>query len=179
MILPGALRPEEADLVTPELIARALTVLRRSFRFVIVDLGVALSDTVLAVVDQVQHILLLVTPEVSAIKAAADALDILVTLGVSPDRISIVLNHRNTTKAVPRSGIERMLGRAVDVEIPFDAARPDEAAVHGNILSLTDPKSELSKAADILADLLERVHPAPLIEAEAAPVDLGRGGETW
>ena len=175
MILPGALRPEEADLVTPELIARALTVLRRSFRFVIVDLGVALSDSVLAVVDHVQHILLLVTPEVSAIKAAADALQILVTLGVSPDRITIVLNHRNTARAVPRAGIERMLGRAVDVEIPFDAGRPDEAAVHGNILSLIDPKSEISKSSETLADLLETTHPAPAPE----PVETGRGGETW
>jgi Flp pilus assembly CpaE family ATPase len=180
MILPGALRPEEADLVTPELIARALTVLRRSFRFVIVDLGVALSDSVLAVVDHVQHILLLVTPEVSAIKAAADALEIMVTLGVSPERISIVLNHRSVTKAVPRAGIERMLRRPVDVEIPFDASRPDDAAVHGNILSLTDSKSELSKSAEVLADLLETAHPAPLSEGVgAAPVDLGRGGETW
>jgi Flp pilus assembly CpaE family ATPase len=131
---------------------------------------------VLAVVDQVQHILLLVTPEVSAIKAAADALEILVTLGVSPDRISVVLNHRNLSKAVPRAGIERMLGRPVDVEIPFDASRPDEAAVHGNILSLVDSKSEISKGAEELADLLERTHPEPM---PAPPPDGGRGGETW
>ena len=180
MILPGALRPEEADLVTPELIARALTVLRRSFRFVVVDLGVALSDTVLAVVDHVQHVLLLITPEVSAIKAAADALEILITLGVSPERIIIVLNHRNTTRAVPRTGIERMLGRPVDIEIPFDASRPDEAAVHGHILSLTDPKSEISKTSETLADLLEKAHPAAAPDVDGSPrVDLGRGGETW
>jgi pilus assembly protein CpaE len=179
MILPAALRPEEADLVTPELIARALSVLRRSFRFVVVDLGVALTDQVLAVVDHVQHVLLLVTPEVSAIKAATDALEILVALGIAPGRITIVLNHRSTTNAVPRAGIERMLRRPIDVEIPFDAGRQDEAAVHGNILSLTDPRSELAKASEALASILEAAYPPLLPAAEVANVDPEQGGATW
>jgi len=156
MILPGALKPEEADLITPELLERAITFLRRSFRYVIVDLGVALSETVLAVVDHVQHVVLVVTPEISAVKASADALEILLTLGIPTDQVSVLLNHRGLKPAVLRPSLERMLGKPVDVEMLFDGGRPDEAALHGNILSLTDPKSEVTKGVEALANRLEK-----------------------
>src|SRR6266699_1418770 len=47
MILPGALRPEESDEVNAELIVRAITVLRKTFRYVVVDLGIAIDDATL------------------------------------------------------------------------------------------------------------------------------------
>jgi len=163
MILPGALKPEEADLVTPELLARTISVLRRSFRYVVVDLGVALSESVLAIVDHVQHIVLVVTPEISAVKASADALEILVTLGVPPDEVSVLLNHRSAKSAVLRASLERMLGRPVDVEMFYDGGRPDEAALHGNLLSLTDPRSEITKGVEALARRLEATQPLAAI----------------
>ena len=164
MILPGALKPEEAELVTPELLARTIGVLRKSFRYVIVDLGVALSESVLAVVDHVQHVVLVVTPEISAVKASADALEILVTLGVAPDQVSVLLNHRSAKAAVQRTSVEMRLGKPVDVEMLFDGGRPDEAALHGNILSLTDPRSEVTKGAETLAQLLEAAQPPAPVE---------------
>jgi MinD-like ATPase involved in chromosome partitioning or flagellar assembly len=179
MSLPGALTPEEADLVTPELLARTISVLRRSFRYVIVDLGVALSESVLAIVDHVQHVVLVVTPEISAVKASADALEILVTLGVPPDEMSVLLNHRSAKPAVLRASLERMLGRPVDVEMLFDGSRPDDAALHGNILSLTDPKSEVTKGVEALARRLESTQPLAAIadgpHSDRAPQQAGAG----
>ncbi|HEY8952101.1 MAG TPA: cyclic nucleotide-binding domain-containing protein [Candidatus Dormibacteraeota bacterium] len=171
MILPGALKPEEADLVTPELLARTISVLRRSFRYVIVDLGVALSESVLAIVDHVQHVVLVVTPEISAVKASADALEILVALGVPPDEVSVLLNHRSAKPAVLRASLERMLGKPVDVEMLFDGGRPDEAALHGNILSLTDPRSEVTKGVEALARRLESTQPLAAVVG-GSPSDL-------
>jgi Flp pilus assembly CpaE family ATPase len=159
MILPGALKPEEADLVTPDLLARALAVLRRSFRYVVVDLGVALSDSVLAVIDHVEHVVLVVTPDISAVKASADALEILITLGLSPDRVTVLLNRRSPKPAVLRETVERTLKKEVDLEILFDGGRPDQAALKGNILSLTDPRSEVTKGAEALASRLESTRP--------------------
>ena len=168
MILPGALKPEEADLVTPELLARTISVLRRSFRYVVVDLGVALSESVLAIVDHVQHLVLVVTPEISAVKASADALEILLTLGVPPEEVSVLLNHRSAKPAVQRASLERMLGRPVDIEMLFDGGRPDEAALHGNLLSLTDPRSEITKGVEALARRLESTQPLAAVAGGSA-----------
>jgi pilus assembly protein CpaE len=155
MILPGALSPEEADLVSPELITRAIAVLRRSFRYVVVDLGVTITDSTVALFDLTQHIVLVTVPELSAVKSASDAVDILGRLGTPSDAVTVVLNNRGPKAAVTRSAVERMLERPVDVEVLFDGPRPDEAAVAGQILALTNPRSEITKGVDTLAGMLE------------------------
>jgi Flp pilus assembly CpaE family ATPase len=158
MILAGSLRPEEAEEVTPELVTRTIGVLRKTFRYIVIDLGVTISDTTLALLDLTQHIVLVAAPELSAVKSAADAIDILLRLGTPQDRLSVVLNNRSVKPAVTRSAVERMLSRRVDIEVAFDYSRPDQAAVNGEILSLTNPRSEITKGAEALADHLDAFH---------------------
>lgn len=173
MILPGALRPEEADEVTPELVTRAIGVLRKSFRYIVVDLGVTITDSTLALFDLTQHIAVVTTPEMSAVKSTADALDILIQLGTPQDRLTVVLNNRSIKAAVTRSAVERNLKRPVDVEVAFDSTRPEQAAVEGVILSLTNPKSEVAKGAEALAALLDAKHGG----GGASPAPAYVGGE--
>src|SRR2546426_3973237 len=158
MILPGALRPEEADEITPELITRAISVLRKSFSYIVVDLGVTITDSTLALFDLTQHVVVVAAPELSAVKSAADAVDILNQLGTPHNRLTVVLNHRSEKPAVSRPAVERKLKRRVDIEVGFDEMRPEQAAVDGEILSITNPRSEIAKGAEALADLLEVHH---------------------
>ena len=179
MILPGALRPEEADEVTPELITRAIAVLRKSFRYIVVDLGVTITDATLALFDLTQHVVLVTAPELSAAKSAADAIEILGELGTPHDRLTVVLNHRSIKPAVTRPAVERLLKRPVDIEVAFDGSRPEQAAVDGVILSLTNPKSEVAKGSEALAEWLDSKHggrreerprdPAPAVQEELVP----------
>ena len=179
MILPGALRPEEADEVTPELITRAIAVLRKSFRYIVVDLGVTITDATLALFDLTQHVVLVTAPELSAAKSAADAIEILGQLGTPHDRLTVVLNHRSIKPAVTRAAVERLLKRPVDIEVAFDGSRPEQAAVDGVILSLTNPKSEVAKGSEALAEWLDSKHggrreerprdPAPAAQEELVP----------
>jgi Flp pilus assembly CpaE family ATPase len=174
MVLPGALQPEEADLVTGELVSRAIEALRRTFRYVVVDLGVAMTDVTLAALDQSQHVLLVVTPEIAAVKSAADASAILGMLGILSERVSLVLNHRTPVAALSRNAVERGVGRAVTHEIPFDGARPAEAAVHGSILAVDSPRSELTRAVEAIATGIEARHAA---QAEPPPTPPAVGSQ--
>jgi len=174
MILPGALRPEEADEITPELITRAISVLRKSFTYIVVDLGVTITDSTLALFDLTQHVVVVAAPELSAVKSAADAIDILGQLGTPTDRLSVVLNSRSFKPAVTKSAVERSLKREIDVQIQYDGSKPEQAAVDGVILSLTNPHSEMAKGCEVLAALLDSKHgkhrsPNPV----AAPVEGG------
>jgi len=108
--------------------------------------------------DLTQHVLLVAAPEISAVKSAADALEILKQLGTPDDRLTVVLNNRSVKPAVTRQAVERALKRAVNVEVGFDGGRPEQAAVDGVILSLTDPRSEVTKACEALATLLDSMH---------------------
>src|SRR5713101_7758880 len=149
---------EESDDVTPDLIARAVTVLRKTFRYVVVDMGIAIDDSTLAVLDLTQHVIVITAPELSAVKSAADAIDILRKLGTPDDRLTVVLNNRSAKPAVMKTAVERTLKRSIDVEVAFDGAKPDEAALTGTILSLTDHRSEITRGARTLADILEGKH---------------------
>ncbi|TMF69489.1 MAG: cyclic nucleotide-binding domain-containing protein [Chloroflexi bacterium] len=171
MILPGALRPEEADEVTPELITRAISVLRKSFTYIVVDLGVTITDATLALFDLTQHVVVVAAPELSSVKSAADAMDILGQLGTPHDRLSLVLNNRSFKPAVTRSAVERTLKREVDIEIEFDGARPEQAAVDGAILSITNPRSEIAKGCEALAALLDSKHGRQGLKLSAASAE--------
>jgi MinD-like ATPase involved in chromosome partitioning or flagellar assembly len=110
------------------------------------------------VLDLTQHVVLVAAPELSAVKSAADAIEILQKLGTPDDRLTVVLNNRTPKPAVSKPAVERMLKRSVDVVVSFDGAKPDQAALTGEILSLTDPKSEITRGAQALADILEDKH---------------------
>src|SRR5256884_8886861 len=167
MILPGALRPEEADDVTPELITRSIAVLRKTFRYIVVDLGVTITDSTLALFDLTQHIVLVAAPELSAVKSAADAIEILTQLGTPHDRLTVVLNNRSVKPAVTRPAVERMLKREVNVEVGFDGTRPEQAAVDGVILSAADARSEMTRGCLRLATLLDATHGRVALQEEA------------
>ena len=132
--------------------------LRKSFRYIVVDLGVTITDSTLALFDLTQHILVVTTPEMSAVKSAADAIDILIQLGTPPDRLAVVLNNRSLKPPVTKAAVERSLKRPVDLEVGFDGTRPEQAALEGVILALTNSRSELAKGAEALALLLESKH---------------------
>src|SRR5256886_382972 len=68
MLLPGVLRAEQADLITVDLVNRAMGILVNAFRYIIFDLGVAFTDIVISVLDHSQRVLVLVTPELSSLK---------------------------------------------------------------------------------------------------------------
>jgi MinD-like ATPase involved in chromosome partitioning or flagellar assembly len=150
---------------------RAITVLRKTFRYVVVDLGIAIDDATLAVFDLTQHIVLVAAPELSAVKSAADALGILRELGTPDDRLTVVLNNRTPKPAVLKPAVERMLKRNVDVEIGFDGPKPDQAALTGTILSMSDPRSEITRGALAVADIIHEKHGkgtvAPKVQVEA------------
>src|SRR5438132_506673 len=167
MILPGALRPEEADEVTPELITRAISVLRKSFTYIVVDLGVTITDATLALFDLTQHVFLVAAPELSSVKSAADAIEILTQLGTPHDRLTVVLNNRSVKPPVTRPAVVRMLKREVNVEVAFDGTKPEQAAVDGVILSAADARSEMTRGCLRLATLLDATHGRVALQAKA------------
>lgn len=168
MLLPGALRVEQSELITPELVERAMAALMRTFPYLVVDLGVAMSEAALSVLERAQRIILLVTPELTSLKDTKELIELFRTVLNIPDgSVTLVLNRPRATSMVDRSDVERSLGRAVDVELEHDGYRCDKAAVTGELLVAAFPTSTLAKKVKALALALETEHKA---KATAAPV---------
>src|SRR5216684_614341 len=152
MLLPGVLRAEQADLITVDLVNRAMGILVNAFRYIVFDLGVAFTDIVISVLDHSQRVLVLVTPELSSLKDVGELLQIFTNvLNIVPGRVILALNNKVPKSVVSREDVVRTLKQELAVEIDFDGTKPDEAAVKGEILVLTDPKSAISRGVEDLA----------------------------
>jgi pilus assembly protein CpaE len=139
------------------------------------DLGVAFTDIVISVLDHSQRVLVLVTPELSSLKDVGELLNIFTNvLNIVPGRIILALNNKVPKSVVSREDVVRTLKQELAVEIDFDGTKPDEAAVRGEILVLTDPKSAIARGAETLAQLIAGSTTADKKEAKKG-FKLGRG----
>src|SRR5438552_1118068 len=155
MLLPGVLRAEQADLITVDLVNRAMGILVNAFRYIVFDLGVAFTDIVISVLDHSQRVLVLVTPELSSLKDVGELLNIFTNvLNIVPGRVILALNNKVPKSVVSKEDVVRTLKQELAVEIDFDGTKPDEAAVKGEILVLTDPKSAIARGVEVLAQMI-------------------------
>ncbi|HET9410478.1 MAG TPA: hypothetical protein VFO75_01220, partial [Candidatus Dormibacteraeota bacterium] len=174
MVLPGALRVEQSELITPALVQRALDALMHTFTYLVVDLGVAMSEAALTVLERASQIILIVTPELTAMKDTKDLFEVFRTVLNIPDgNIKLVLNRPRPSTMVERSDVERTLGRAVDFDLDHDGDRCDRAAVTGELLVVAAPASPLAKKITALATALDAGAGAPS-EKQAGKVRVAR-----
>jgi len=154
LVLSGALRVMEAELVDPEQVTRAIRALKSTFRYIIVDLGIALNELALSVIDLADHLVLILTPELPSLKSGRDVLQIFRDqMHMPEDRVTLVLNHRQANAVVAMEAVERTLGRPPAVEIGHDGNKPERAVMAGTVLALTDPKSEIARGTRRLAEM--------------------------
>src|SRR5437867_1674842 len=118
----------------------------------LVDLALALTVIVRSVIDHSQRVLVLVTPELSSLKDVRALLNIFTNvLNIVTGRVILALNNKAPKSVVSKEDVVRTLKQELAIEIGFDGTKPDEAAVKGEILVLTDPKSEISRGVEQLA----------------------------
>ena len=87
--------------------------LMHTFPYLVVDLGVAMSEAAFTVLERAQRIILLVTPELTAMKDTKDLIELFRTVLNIPDgSVTLVLNRPRPGAMVERSDVERSLGRA-------------------------------------------------------------------
>jgi diguanylate cyclase (GGDEF)-like protein/PAS domain S-box-containing protein len=161
MVLPATLRPEEAELVTPELVARTLAVLSPSFRYVVFDLGVNLDDRVLAALELSDEVILMATPELASMHDTRQVLDLVSrVLQVPAGRIHTVLNHRSPDSALTRKVVEDVLGRPLAAEFRYQGLAPEMAGLEGRLQLKSGRGSEFSRGVRQLLDGLPGVRAA-------------------
>jgi pilus assembly protein CpaE len=118
-VLAAPRRPQEAEMLTELQVNRVFEFLRQQNHYIIIDLPHDFSTTTLAALDQVDRILLLVSPELAAIRCASIALDVFQQLGFAKEQIKLVLNWTFKGKGLPRAEIEKTLGQNIEVVIPY------------------------------------------------------------
>ena len=151
-VLPGTLRPEEVDTLTGERVGRVLDVVVAWQKVVVVDLGTSLTEAALAVIERAECLVMVVPPEIAAMRDARRALAIFRDIMNVPDnRMELVLNQRSPHPPLDKAAIESILTRKMSVVVGFDDSRPEDSTLAGGLVLQHDPSSMVSRGATDIA----------------------------
>ncbi len=112
--------PEMAELVTAAGVRKTLELLRRTNDVVIVDCSSAMTDTTLAILDEADVILTMLTLEITSIKNMRLFLEVTNQLGYEDSSIKLLLNRADSTLGIRVADVEHSIGRKVDHTIVSD-----------------------------------------------------------
>lgn len=162
------------DGLNMETLARALAQYRRMFDYVIVDTHSSLDESMLQILDLADRILLVITPEVTALYQTARFFAVAEALGYK-DKIMLVLNRAGSGLSL--SSVEEHLGQKIGASVVSGGSAVTSAANRGVPLLVDDPNRKAKSTRDLvqLVELLG-APPEAALEAEPAPV-VGRSAK--
>lgn len=149
-VLVAPSTPQYAETVTVYLIEQVLTLLKKGFDYIIIDLPTVLEDYSMVALDTAEYILLITEPDVLAIHNTKIALEILRQLYPS-ERIKAVLNRSNSQVQITPEKIEEVLGCTLIARIPSDGRLVVASVNNGIPFVLSHPHAEISRSIVQLA----------------------------
>src|SRR5688500_16029004 len=123
--------PEVSDLVTTDILRRALERLRSQYELVVVDCPALLNDHSLAVLDVADTIVCVLSLDISALKSARAFVEVADRLGYGEDKLRFVLNRADSSHGIRVEDVERSLGRKVESLVVSDGRAALHALNHG------------------------------------------------
>ncbi|HWH28525.1 MAG TPA: AAA family ATPase [Mycobacteriales bacterium] len=137
--------PGVAEQVTAATVADLLQTLKGMYDVVVVDTPPAFTDHVLAAFDASDHLALVTTLDIPALKNLKLTLETLDLLGYAKDRWHVVLNRADSKVGLDVTDVQKTLGTPITVQLPSSRAVP--AAVNrGVALAAESPGHAVSCA---------------------------------
>lgn len=160
-LLAAPLEPGLSETISAEAVGVILRLLKRSFKWVIVDTPPSFTDHVLAALDESDESVLITSMDVPSIKNLKLSLQTLELLGFGRDRIRLILNRADSKVGLRVQEVEKTLGTTVDISIPSSREVP-LSINRGAPLVTEDPKSPVVSAIMKLVEVVgASVAPAP------------------
>ncbi|MDP3738232.1 MAG: AAA family ATPase [Hyphomonadaceae bacterium] len=156
--------PLPLDALSQETIERILSLARRRYRYVVVDMPAALARWTETTLHKADHIFLVTEVNVPAIRAARRLLETIRDERVTRAPITVIANRYSSKVEFNRLPIQqaaRALDREINVVMPNDYRLVMESLDQGVPVSTLRPQSKLSQAiAEILDTVIGAQRPA-------------------
>ena len=141
--------PLNTDILDPARIATAIIAARQFVDVIILDMHPSYSTLNQAIFDEADRILVPVTPDVPAIRAAVQMRDVSVGLGCR-ERLAMIVNRANSGVSV--EDMERTVGMPALALIRSAGLLFVRAANEGRTVTEMFPKEKITMDFDVLAD---------------------------
>jgi Flp pilus assembly CpaE family ATPase len=143
--------PLNTEILVPEQVGDAIRAARRGFDFIIVDMHPSYSPLNQTIFERSDRILVPVTPDVPALRAAVQMRDVAQELGVR-DKLALVVNRANSGVSV--ADMERTVGMPALALIRSGGLLFVRAANEGRSVVEQYPKEKVTEDFEILAQKL-------------------------
>lgn len=154
--------PQESEDVRPELVVRALQMLKETHPYVVVDTAPGFSDVNVAALDYADYVLTVLTPDVVTIRTVKQALDLFWSgFHYTADKVRLVMNRAGSRSGIEPQDIAAALGSNIYWELPSDGSWPVKAANQGRALMQFQPTSLLSQSIRDMARSFIEEHEGP------------------
>jgi pilus assembly protein CpaE len=174
-VLLGPQSPEFADLVTAEHARTILTILQSNYDQVVVDTSSHLGEVTLEALERADQIVVMVDLSLPAVKEAKLALRVFQRLGITHDRIKVVLNHAESNSGITAAQVESSLEIKIAARIPTDVKTVLKSVQRAEPFVSLLPKAEISQRVRDLALSLLPLHAADASRTSPA----GRSAGFW
>ncbi|NIW45416.1 MAG: response regulator [Gammaproteobacteria bacterium] len=119
-VLAAPRHPADAEMINADKVNRVLDLIDDQYDYIVLDMGHDFRDHTIAGLDHADEILVVLSPEIASLQAAATAVDVLHSLDYSDNNIHLVLNWIFPRRGLIRTNIEDVLKKKIDLVIPYE-----------------------------------------------------------
>ena len=119
-ILSAPPKPEFAEKVKADQVGKLLEFLKTMYAYIVVDTSSYVNDVTLAVLDMCDAVVLLTTQDIPSIKNNRLFLDLMLTLGISQEKVIFAMNRYDKRIAITPERIGENLKLQLVAVIPLD-----------------------------------------------------------
>ncbi len=148
VLLPGA---EDDSALQIEQARKALLALRRAREFVVADVSPWPREMLAATLELADRLLLVLVPEITALRDAARLVRQVLELGMPRERMLLILNRSPVRGGLRRQDVEGAVGLPVRFELANDTPLVTYSTNRGVPLALSHPRSRLGRQFSALA----------------------------
>ena len=150
-VLPAPLRPEQSELVTPQNLSAILKLMRKMYKYVVVDTFPAFSETMLAVLDVSDTVLVVSALDLPTLKNVKLCLEIMESLEYPAGKIRVMLNRANTDGGMDVREAEESLRCSFAGILPSDGKTVVTSVNRGVPFVISNPDAPVSQQIFALA----------------------------
>jgi pilus assembly protein CpaE len=148
-ILLAPSRVELAEMISARDVEKVLSLLRRVYEAVVIDLPATLGDVTLAILDAADTILEIVTYDSTTLRNTQAVSDAFRAIGYAAAKLRYVLMRADSAGGIKAEDLARVLGRAPEHSIVSDGPLVVQANNEGVPFVLANPDAQVSR--DVVA----------------------------
>jgi pilus assembly protein CpaE len=160
-ILLAPPRVEMAEMVLIRDIEKTISLMRRLYDLVLVDTGVGLDELTLALLDQADTILEIVTYDATTIRNTIAMAETFQKIGYPPSKVRYLVNRADASAGIDPSDLRTALGREPEYKIRSEGPVVGPASNQGAPYVTAEPGANVSRDTIEVARALFGVSAAP------------------